>query len=225
MLEINLLKGHLYWTFGAEWNTYASFAFQTGGLGLNISFSNEKRKQKIWGKTLSLWMQQNTGWEKLIDQIWNWLYYELSRKWKPILSYQDIQATCLWSISKAEKVQSVQLLKKCMNVQKSLNYTNKKGISLQMFKTHFLFVRETCQKRENESSSGCSSLINRPDLTWLMPMSETLLSNFSGNLCCHKKIMCKLLPNTNELESFFYEFPSLLFAIAMVRLQVFRKWA
>ena len=88
----------------------------------------------------------------------------------------------------------------------------------------FLFVRETFQKRENESSSGCSSLINRPDLTWLMPMSETLLSNFSGNLCCHKKIMCKLLPNTNELESFFYEFPSLLFAIAMVRLQVFRKW-
>ena len=184
-----------------------------------------KKNKKIWGNSLSLWMQQNTGWEKLIDQIWNWLYYELSRKWKPILSYQDIQATCLWSISKAEKVQSVQLLKKCMNVQKSLNYTNKKGISLQMFKTHFLFVRETCQKRENESSSGCSSLINRPDLTWLMPMSETLLSNFSGNLCCHKKIMCKLLPNTNELESYLYEFPSLLFAIAMVRLQVFRKWA
>ena len=96
--------------------------------------------------------------------------------------------------------------------------------AVQMFKTHFFFVRETCQKRENESSSGCSSLINRPDLTWLMPMSETLLSNFSGNLCCHKKIMCKLLPNTNELESYLYEFPSLLFAIAMVRLQVFRKW-
>ena len=111
-----------------------------------------------------------------------------------------------------------------MNVQKNLNCTSKKGISLQMFKTRFLFVKETCQKRENESSSGCSSLINRPDLTWLMPMSETLLSNFSGNLCCHKKIMCKLLPNTNELESYLYEFPSLLFAIAMVRLQVFRKW-
>ena len=86
-----------------------------------------------------------------------------------------------------------------------------------MFKTHFLFVRETCQERENESSSGCSSLINRPDPTWLMPMSETLLSNFSGNLCCHKKIMCKLLPNTNELESYLYEFPSLLFAIASIQ--------
>ena len=109
---------------------------------------------------------------------------------------------------------------------KSSIYRNKKGISMlyKCLKYIFYLLRETCQKRENESSSGCSSLINRPDLTWLMPMSETLLSNFSGNLCCHKKIMCKLLPNTNELESNLYEFPSIPFAIAMVRLQVFRKW-
>ena len=110
---------------------------------------------------------------------------------------------------------------------KKLELQRQKGNfhAVKMSKTHFLFVRETGHKRENGSSSGCSSLINRPDLTWLMPMSETLLSNFSGNLCCHKKIMCKLLPNTNELESYLYEFPSLLSAIAMSGLQVFRKWA
>ena len=81
-----------------------------------------KENKKICGKTLSLWMQQNTGWEKLTDQILNWSYYQLSRKWEPILSYQDIQATCLWSISKAEKVQPVQLLKaNCINVQATQN--------------------------------------------------------------------------------------------------------
>ena len=88
-------------------------------------------------------MQQNTGWEKLTDQILNWSYYQLSRKWEPILSYQDIQATCLWSISKAEKVQPVQLLNKQLyKCTKSSNYRNKKG-KVQMFKTHCLFVRKT----------------------------------------------------------------------------------
>ena len=78
-------------------------------------------------------MQQNTGWEKLTDQILNWSYYQLSRKWEPILSYQDIQATCLRSISKAEKVQPVQLLKaNCINVQATQN--TKKIKDVQMLK-------------------------------------------------------------------------------------------
>ena len=73
-------------------------------------------------------MQQNTGWEKLTDQILNWSYYQLSRKWEPILSYQDIQATCLWSISKAEKVQPVQLLnKQILLMYKKLQLQKQKG--------------------------------------------------------------------------------------------------
>ena len=66
MLEINLLKGHLYWTFGAEWNTYASFAFQTAGLGLNISFSDEKKKQKNLRKFIII-MDATKYWMGEID--------------------------------------------------------------------------------------------------------------------------------------------------------------